>query len=237
MQHFQNPTFTRQGPCNIEKCCFRSQFATLFSDVSLLDGYLITGSTDSTETDAPSVRGQDGDRDTRKKARRSVSTYVWTAREVEDSLKEGMLLKRALIKSLKKRVDQYVSPAVRSLKDSVDLHTIVSQLSGTLQGQATPYNEISLFQHGLKDFELLVQYLSDHHCVRNSPQLVNNFHPVLASKIFSNVKEAIASTVWGNNFHKVGATMFEIVEGPEKGHVLSKLSGDAYVEEFSVVDS
>ena len=31
--------------------------------------------------------------------------------------------------------------------------------------------------------------------------------------------------------------MFEIVEGPEKGHVSSKLSGDAYVEEFSVVDS
>ena len=82
---------------------------------------------------------------------------------------------------------------------------------------------MKLFHCGLKDFELLVKYLFEHHCVTKSTELINNIHPVLASKIFSNIKEDIASMVWGDNFYKVGAIMFEIVEDPENDRILSKV--------------
>mgnify|MGYP000554301796 CR=1 FL=1 len=116
-----------------------------------------------------------------------------------------------------------------ALHESIDLHNLITLMCGKLDStDKSPYDEIELISHGKNPFNDLISFLSQHPNVKQSDSVT--FHPSLSLNIFDKIKSGIASTIRGDQFNNVGATMFEVVD-----NLSSELSGDAFVKELSVV--
>ena len=143
--------------------------------------------------------------------------------------------KKALIKSIKSRLEHCINPALKMLQKSVDMHTFICKTCGSLDNSPTPYNEVALFTYGVDEFTELIAFLSEHHSVKSSKSV--SMHSSLSSRIFDRIKEGVVALIWGSLFPTIGAKHFEIVDGPLKGKALSELSGDSYVKELSIIES
>ena len=161
----------------------------------------------------------------------------WQARELDDCLSEGDKLKCGLVRSLKARKDKCVHPALPKLANCLDLPRILQSVCGSSSSTGKPYDEVSLMLHGAEEFEELILHL------QSTPHLACEkdltFHRVMSSRIHDNIKNGIASTVWGDHFSCVGSKMFVISEGEDKGKPLHEVfdAEHAFVEKFSIAES
>lgn len=205
-----------------------------FSGVKLLEGFMKTG-VSVTEQEIEKTFGSSSRRAT-VKSKKVVSEDIWTAREIDDCINEGEKLRKALIKSIEFRLEKGVNQSLRKLEACLDLHGLLTKLCGAKSVEKpTPYDDVDLYTHGIEEFSLVLQHLSKLPAVKQCPSI--NLHPALSSKIFEKIKCGLASVIWGDNFTNVGAAVFEMVDGPLKGNTLADLPGDAFVTEFSIVES
>ena len=175
-------------------------------------------------------------RGTTVKTKKLVSEDIWTAREIDDCVNEGEKLRKALIKSIEFRLEKGVNQSLRKLEACLDLHGLLTKLCGAKTVEKpTPYDDVDLYTHGIEEFSLILQHLSKLPAVKQCPSI--NLHPALSSKIFEKIKCGLSSVIWGENFTSVGTAVFEVVDGPLKGKTLADLHGDAFVTEFSIVES
>lgn len=120
------------------------------------------------------------------------------------------------------------------LRKCLDFHDIIQLLCGKKINDSAPYDPVPLAVYGLEEFRHFVEYVAS--CAHAQGKSVT-FHPALAVQIFDKLKQAIASTIWGINFHNVGAKMLVILTGDLKGKTISELQGDGFVTELSVAGS
>ena len=195
-----------------------------------MDGYLIVGNKDVVE-DADSLAGSSsrGKVVTEKRKRTEI---VWEARELDDCIAEADQFKRTLLSSLQHRFDQCSHESLHLLAKCLDLHQIISHLSGKRKSSGSPYCPLNLARYGKDEFGSFCRYTKQ---LIESKGIVDlHIHEDLSSLLHDKIKAGMAEVIWGDLFTNIGCQMFQIVSGELKGKTLQQLAGDPYVEEFSV---
>lgn len=142
-----------------------------------------------------------------------------------------------MIKSIQKRQAQCIHPAANILAKSIDLHSLLILSCGSKDNELgpEPYDDLEMALYGREEFKQIVAHVSTLPYVRVCKNI--RINAVLSDRIHDNIKKAIVSTVWGDNFRTVGLSMFKIVDGQQKGSYLSELTNlpqDLFVSQFMV---
>ena len=196
----------------------------------VLDGYLIVGNKDIVEeADCLAGSSSRGRVVTEKRKRTEI---VWEAREFDDCIAEADHFKLTLLSSLRHRFDQCSHESLHLLAKCMDLHQIISHLSGKRKSSGSPYCPLNLARYGKDEFGSFCKYVKQ---LIESRDIVEFYiHGDLSSLLHDKIKAGMAEVIWGDLFTNIGCQMFQIVSGELKGKTLEQLAGDLYVEEFSV---
>ena len=158
----------------------------------------------------------------------------WVGRELDDCIKDATMLKTSLQDSLQQRQQRCVHPALEKLSNCLHLHGLLSVMCGERLSEGCPYNKLTVTMYGQEEFADLTDYVSSLKHIKEIRDI--SIHRAFAPVIYNDIKEAVASTVWGSNFSAVGRQMFRIAEGPLKGQTIADLAGDPFVESLQVAD-
>ena len=77
---------------------------------------------------------------TSKVSNKTVKTYTWSERSVEDSLIEGEAFLKDLIGSLENRLNSGVNEACSSLHECLDFTYLLSHVIGSRESSGLPYD-------------------------------------------------------------------------------------------------
>ena len=189
-----------------------------FAGVTLLHGYLASDVIVEEVKEVPSCSRRKVNIPTTKKVTKKVVN--WVARDEEDVFNDFSIVVKNLVSSLKNLFEKCSNKLMEKLC-SLDFHTWILLLGRSQTNRGAPFNEVEFYHVGLETFKEVILCLSEMPFIIKSDLSLN---AALSANYLTLLKEAISSCVWGDFFHPIGASMFEITDGDLKGKTLHSVA-------------
>ena len=189
-----------------------------FAGVTLLHGYLASDVIAEEVVEVPSCSRRKVNIPTTKKVTKKVVN--WVARDEEDVFNDFSIVVKNLVSSLKNLFENCSNKLMEKLC-SLDFPTWILLQVGSRTNREAPFNEFEFDHVGLEPFNEVILCLSEMPFIIKSDLSLN---AALSANYLTLLKEAISSCVWGDFFHPIGASMFEITDGEMKGKNPSQCS-------------